>query len=68
MDKDINLSSEEWEAIYTSVLREYKRVFAKVVKDAYGRKKMLDDTSTQRWLNLLHKIEAHIELTQKSRN
>lgn len=60
--KNANLDKDDWECIYSCVFREYKKQFAKVVKDALGHKKVLDDTSAQRWLNLLHKIEAHIEM------
>lgn len=71
MGKNINFTDDEWQAIYTSVHREYKRQFSKSVRDAHGRKKILDDTSSKRWLDLLLKILAHIdcdELDKKSRN
>lgn len=60
--KNANLDKDDWECIYSCVFREYKKQFAKVVKDALGHKKVLDNTSAQRWLNLLQKIEAHIEM------
>lgn len=58
--KDTRITPVEWQAIYTSVYREYKRAFARKVDH-----KMLDDGSAERWLMLLKKIEAHLELTDK---
>ena len=58
-NKDLTLTPDEWECIYVSVLREYKRTFIRKVKH-----KMIDDGSAERWLNLLHKIEGHLELTK----
>lgn len=57
--KDLSLTPDEWQVIYVSVLREYKRAFSRKVEH-----KMLDDGSAERWLNLLHKIEGHLELTE----
>ena len=59
--KNANLDKDDWECIYTCVFREYKRQYAKVLKDALGHKKVLDDTSAQKWLNLLHKIDLILE-------
>ena len=62
MGNNINLTDDEWQTIYTSVHREYERQL---------REKILDDTSSKRWLELLLKILAHIdcdELDKKSRN
>lgn len=62
MSKDIRLTIDEWEAVYACVIREYRRQFSKTLKDAIGRRKALDDPACQRWLDLLKKVEAHIEL------
>ena len=59
--KNVNLTGDEWEAIYTCVYREYKRQLAKSV-----RHKTLSDISCSRWLNLLKKVAAHIEMDDKS--
>ena len=66
--KNIELSIEEWESIYASVYREYKRTFTKVLHDSLKRRKYLSDTSAERWLNLIHKIEKHIELAELDLN
>lgn len=66
MGKDISFTDLEWQVIYASVHREYKRQYSKVAKG-----KMLDNNSAQRWQHLLLKILAHIdcnELDKKSRN
>ena len=63
MGKSVNLTNEEWIAIHTCVLREYKRQYAKTIRDSLGRKKMLSDQAAQKWLALLHKVEAHIEMS-----
>lgn len=67
MSKGIRLAPEDWEAIYACVLREYRRQFAKTVKDALGRRKALDDAACQRWLNLIEKLDARLELLEKDR-
>lgn len=71
MDKNIELTPEEWEAVYASVYREYKRTYSRVIHDSLKRGKMLSDASAQRWLTLLHKIESRLELLEadsESRN
>lgn len=66
--KDIALSIEEWEAVYACVYREYKRTFARVLQDSLKRRKYLSDTSAERWLNLIHKIEKRTELAELDLN